>query len=175
MFGEPVISNTTRGLFVEAMLSVALEEDGWDWVAEDWSSWDFEHCKTWVTVEVKQSAARQPWSEQFTHDPTPRFDIAKRTGYWYHLEGDPTVLWHAERCRPADIYIFAWHGGLADSDQRDPAEWEFYVCDEGELPEQKTIGLAALQKKITPVRVADLSRALSAVAGAIDIPKQRRK
>ena len=99
--------------------------DGWkitwaeDW---DWAAWDIEH-RTGVRVEVTQSATRQSWDRGEVapeRQATAMFDIAPRTGYW-PKDGGEWIPFDPPS-RPADIYVFAWHGGeqRALADQSDP-------------------------------------------------------
>lgn len=42
--------------------------------------------------------------------------------------------------------LFAWHGAPRETaNQGDPSSWEFYVVTERDLPEQKSIALAAIR------------------------------
>ena len=148
-FETNVMDNIYRGDYVECLVAQALGDgwaltwtDGWDWAA-----WDIEH-ETGVRVEVKQSAARQSWDRSAVapeRRAKARFDIAPRLGYFPADGGD----WISFRkpSRPADIYVFAWHGERQRNltDQSDPHQWGFFVVAGEGLPEQKTIGLTVLQ------------------------------
>ena len=80
-YGRRIMNNVHRAEYVECLVAELL---GPEWTLTwtdgyDWAPWDLEHgsdCK----LEVKQSAARQPWhiGENFSASP-PRFDIAART------------------------------------------------------------------------------------------------
>jgi hypothetical protein len=174
--GNPIIGNTLRGLFVEAMIAEVLAPD-WSWVGADWSSWDFEHDKRWDAVEVKQSAALQTWSDQYTHDAAPRFDIAERTGYWYQDEGSSVTKWWPEKGRPSDLYIFAWHG-ITDrvlADQREPMQWDFYISRAEDLPDQRSIGLNGVRRVCgDPCNVEDLKLVLDQAAHLLQPRRLRR-
>lgn len=167
ILGECIIGNTLRGLFVEAMLAEILAPE-WKWVGANWSSWDFEHHERWDAVEVKQAAALQPWSDQYTRLSPPRFDIAERSGYWYQDEGSLKTRWHREVGRPADLYVFAWHGVVDKSvaDQRDPDQWTFYISRASDLPRQRSIGLSGIQKCRGPYGIADVKIRLEKLAEA---------
>lgn len=174
IFNRPVIGNVARGLFVEALVAKLLEPE-WAWVGMDWASWDFEHPSTWVTIEVKQSAALQTWTK-LPRRSRPRFDVASRTGYWYQAEGSETVEWAEEQCRPADMYIFAWHGmeDLDYADHRDATQWTFYLVATDSLPpDHKTIGLNWLRSHAAKSTHSSLYDAVEIMAGSID-PRQRR-
>lgn len=166
IFDRAIIGNVARGLFVEAMIASLLEPD-WVWVGKDWASWDFEHPSTWKTIEIKQSAALQPWSNQ-GRKAKPRFDIALRTGYWYQAGEDDPIEWVAEECRPADMYVFAWHGvdKPCFADQRDPAQWTFYLLVSEKLPPSKTVGLKWLYANATMCAHSDLKEKVATVAAS---------
>ena len=93
-------------------------------------------------LEVKQSAARQPWSVD--EEAPARFDIAPREGYW---KGNQ---WVAAPGRYADLFIFARHPIFdpKECDQREVRQWQFYVLPTCALPPgQQTIGLATVKEK----------------------------
>ena len=143
VFGQPLISNNFRALYVEYMLALRLEPE-WRYVGQDWQGWDFEHIGRGVRMEVKQSARRQTWSRDKGDRPAAlSFDISPRTGYW-----EDAVTWCSfeERQRLAEIYVFAAHEGFdppAAVDHRDPAQWRFLVLPASALPaRQKTIALS---------------------------------
>ena len=106
-YGNRLINNVDRGHYVESMIALVL---GKQWcptaVARGWAPWDFERDDG-ARMEVKQSAALQPWS-LYADAPQSRpatFDIAFRKEAWTK-GGD-----YAPYCpgRPADVYIFSWH------------------------------------------------------------------
>jgi hypothetical protein len=152
LYGRPLMSNLTRPIFLEKLLTRLLK-GAWRHVGGDWSGWDLENLTSRARIELKQSAARQTWTDGPTRlgKPTkPVFDIAERTGYF----GDGGSAWINTPGRPADLYVFAWHPGFIpkeEVDHRDPEQWEFYLLPEARLPKgQKTIGLNTL-KKLDPV------------------------
>ena len=158
-YQAPVMNNVHRSEYVEAMVAVALVESGWSRTMP-WDSWDFEHKELELKMEVKQSAAAQAWSPGRASSP-PRFDIRARTGYW-----DRSGRWRSAPGRHADVYVFAWHGGVGKStDQREPMSWQFYVVRERDLPDQKTIGLSAIQRLAQPCRADRLHARLAAAVG----------
>ena len=146
------MNNVHRAEYVECLVAELL---GPEWTLPwrenyDWAPWDLRHASDWK-LEVKQSAARQPWhtGENFSASP-PRFDIAPCTGYW-RRDG----VWIDEPGRPADIYVFAWHGETREDrvDHRDPEQWMFFILPSRCLPEmQKGIGLTVLERKVKGVR-----------------------
>lgn len=175
IFDLPIIGNVARGLFVEAMIADLLEPE-WNWVGKDWASWDFEHSETWATIEVKQSAALQPWSAARGTKAKPRFDVAHRSGYWFQQNDDSPIEWAEERCRPGDAYIFAWHGvdDTNFADHRKVEQWTFYIVDTDRLPsENKTVGLAWLRTCAVQCSYDELQKTVKAVAAVIS-PRQRQ-
>ena len=60
--------------------------------------------------------------------------------------------------RPADLYVFAWHGERRDryADQRDANQWVFFVVAERDLPKnRKSIGLKELESISALCRIED--------------------
>lgn len=114
--------------------------------------WDFEH-KDGCRLEVKQSAAKQTWITSKSY--SPRFDIAKRTGYW------DKSLWlkSAEEIRFANIYVFTWHDINGDDcNHFDASQWQFFVIAEKMLPDtSKSIGLKPLSNLVNACNFAELA------------------
>ena len=83
-YDRPIMNNIHRAEYVEHLVAAAL---GSRWVLPwsdgfDWAPWDLEHRPSATRIEVKQSAALQPWhSAQGARTRAPRFDIAPRTGH----------------------------------------------------------------------------------------------
>ncbi|MDO9384272.1 MAG: hypothetical protein Q7T86_15575 [Hyphomicrobiaceae bacterium] len=166
LYGKSIMSNLIRPIYIERLLRRLLDGH-WRYVGADWAGWDLENSVSRVRVEVKQSAARQTWSDGLTREgkeTKPIFDIKERSGYY----SDGGAQWVATPGRPADIYIFAWHPlfhPIGDVDHTDPEQWEFHLLAERLLPKaQKTISLSAL-KKLGAVcaRSTDLSDKLEAL------------
>ena len=144
-YGNELINNVERGHYVESMIALAL---GGQWrptaALRGWAPWDFER-RDGARLEVKQSAALQPWSV-YDDAPPPRpasFDIAFRKEVW--TKGGDFAPY--DPGRPADVYVFAWHP-IEDhqvADQRLPEQWRFIVVPEQQLPEQKTISIGRLR------------------------------
>jgi len=149
LFDRRLVQNNLRGLYVEAM---ALELLGSEWrpAGEDWGGWDIEH-EDGTRLQVKQSAARQTWSAALGRTSRPLFDI-KPALHWYGSG------WSEQKARHADIYLFAWHPICDQSaDHRDLAQWRFYVVETKRLPEQKSIGLKALEAICLPIGALELA------------------
>lgn len=163
------MNNVHRSDYVEAIVAVALAECGWSRTMP-WSSWDFEcdpdpeppsSAAPWrrgrrIRMEVKQSAAEQPWQGCHPSVPPRSYDIKERKETWEPLppseckacEREWTSARRIDKAgRPADVYVFAWHGGLCgQADHADPGSWEFFVVPEDCLPPgQKSIALNAVR------------------------------
>ncbi|MCB1342701.1 MAG: hypothetical protein KDK24_16855 [Pseudooceanicola sp.] len=156
MFDIPVIQNNLRGLYVEAMVAGNLSAK-WKSVGSDWRAWDLQH-EDGTRLEVKQSAAHQSWSEKIGGVASARFRIEASKQPW---DGTRYI---AGGGRMANIYVFAWHDGLAKKpDHRVPEQWVFYVVSEAKLPHQKSIGLSPLRKIVQPISASNLDDAVEAI------------
>ena len=162
LFGQPLVVNSFRGQLVEEMVLAALEPE-WQHCGGDWAGYDLQAPATGLRLEVKQSAARQTWTQDGGGPSAPRFDIAARTGRW---EG---ATWVVDLRRHADIYVFAWHPRTdPNADHRDPQQWQFYVCRASDLPATaKSLSLKTLQRQASPVAWAELAAAVGAVAAVV--------
>ena len=155
---RPVIQNAVRSMYLEYQVAVLLGEP-WRLVGTDWGGWDFESTAG-HRLELKQAAAKQSWAQ--TRPSRGAFDIASRSGRY---EG---AAWFPESGRFADLYVFAWHGGWdAEADQRDETQWDYFVVPTSALPQQKTIGLAALTRLTAPTPASSLAARVGVVAQAI--------
>ena len=147
-----LMNNVNRSVYVECLIAEALDAN-LPWLdGEDWAPWDLECCGH--HIEVKQSAAMQPWQKMGEKRSRPSFDIAARSGHWTS-DGD----WTDTPGRQAAIYVFAWHSEeqLARADHRRADQWRFFIVAARDLPEaQKSIGLAALAAICSDVSYADL-------------------
>jgi hypothetical protein len=162
LFDVPIMGNQHRPHFVERLVTTALGE-GFSLRSADWAGWDIDH-ESGVRIEVKQSAARQPWTDReglagVCTDGA--FDIRARTGYW-----DGGSKWIEKHGRHAHLYIFAWHPiEDKDADHRRADQWRFFVVPESELPAQKTIGRRKLESRFPSVGYSELR---GATVAAID-------
>ena len=151
VYGHPLINNVERGAYVEHMIELAL---GKPWhLTPPWDSWDLEHRQSLARIEIKQSAARQPWHTRRPRESPPTrasFSIKKpSTVYW----ADGTERKTRSPQRHADLYVFAWHP-MEDwntADHRRPDQWEFFVAAETNLPQPRepkamTISIEHLQR-----------------------------
>ena len=133
VYNRDLINNAERGAYVEHMIVLALEGQGWD-LTWPWASWDLQH-RDCARIEVKQSAARQTWHERDQSPPPPtaaRFAI-KPSAHYYLRDGK---LVKTQLRRHADFYVFAWHPeeDLKIADHRRPDQWKFFVVAESKLP-----------------------------------------
>ena len=130
-----LINNAERGAYVEHMIALAIEGQGWD-LTWPWASWDLHH-RDIARIEVKQSAARQPWHKRPRQERAPRptaarFSIKPSDNYFLQ---DGTLV-KTPLQRHADLYVFAWHPeeNLKIANHRRPDQWKFFVVAESELP-----------------------------------------
>ena len=159
-FGKPVINNVFRAIIAETVVACSLPEE-WAWCSGDWAPCDFKHCDG-TRLEVKQSAARQSWHSAGDAPSKGVFDIAIRKGFYDGTE------WNEAEGRNADIYVFAFHPVADDTaDQRDPAQWHFYVVPTSQLPATKRIGLPAVARLASPVGCLDLAHTVEKLRGAL--------
>ena len=166
IYHQPLINNAERGAYVEHLIVLALGEQ-WR-LTWPWASWDIQHRADHTRIEVKQSAARQPWHQRPVPKALPRsfrgwLGIKKPSNGYYSEDGE----WKETRPpqRHADIYVFAWHPVKdlrnADrrlrADHRRPDQWRFFVVAEGNLPEPKD----GKTDGITPSQLGELVRDVS--------------
>lgn len=81
LYEQKVLSNRMRPLYVERLLARLLGGN-WKCVGGDWSGWDLEDAGG-LRIEIKQSAARQTWTDGPTRKGNatkPIFDIEERAG-----------------------------------------------------------------------------------------------
>lgn len=148
-YERPVMNNIERATYVEALVAELLSSE-WtlSWKADyDWAPWDLEH-NSGFHLEVKQSAARQPWDcDECEKARKPRFDIAPRKGY-FPRKGS----WVPKCDRHSDIYVFAWHPKtkVGCTDHRALDQWTFFVLatKDLELVTQRTIGMGFLDERV---------------------------
>lgn len=179
-YGERLINNVYRGDYVEGLILSAL---GGQWKPLDaWRGWDLEKDDG-IRLEVKQSAALQPWHAAASAGKTSSrsFDIAPRRGYY--TDSSDAGVWKEVDIpvRSADIYIFAWHPEKAPdiADHRRAEQWEFYVVRESKLPPkpqgQKTQkrSISTVKKLATAVTYDEMAAQVTEVAA--QIPRREMK
>lgn len=161
IFDQPLIENSYRSAFIEAMIEPYLAPHGWRFVGDGWDGWDFERTDG-SKLEVKQSAAHQTWSKKSKDIPTRgSFDIAARKSSY--SEGGSKH--NKVPGRNAQTYVFAWNPIYGpETDHRNPDQWEFYVVPAALLPDgQKTIVLSKIKRLAVPVKLEQLSDATQKV------------
>ena len=151
VYEQPLINNVERGAYIEHMIELALGEQ---WcLTWPWAPWDLQHEETLARIEIKQSAARQPW-----HRRRPPESPATRGSFGINKASEVYYLADGTECRTplqrhADLYVFAWHpeNGWDSADHRRPNQWKFFVAAESNLPKPPepkamTIGIKKLEK-----------------------------
>lgn len=142
-FGNPLVENSWRSHVVEMIVESVLSPE-WRWSAEGWSGWDFEHVRTGLRLEVKQSAAKQSWKGTPKRSSQPKFSIQTAKVHWTGGVSPKPLPGRAE------IYVFAYHPIKDDTaDHRDPLQWTFYVAQTRDLPEAKSISLSKLSGNVS--------------------------
>ena len=164
VYDRPLINNVERADYVECMVELIMQSDDPRWrLTESWDPWDVEHSETLARLEVKQSSVLQAWSRA-PQQASPRFDISSSAGIWWKCPRGEFHWIETKKQRPADVYVFGWHGEEDDvkADQRNVAQWEFYVTHEQKLPStQKSIGLNPLRKLVKPVDYTTLAASVN--------------
>lgn len=156
LYDVPIMSNFVRADYVERMIVFGLG-GGFELMSADYAGWDIEGPNE-IRIEVKQSTARQTWTDRPSHTGTPAtgsFDIAPRQGYYT----DGGSKWVPVTGRNAHIYILAWHPVFDEyeADHRDQMQWLFFVVLAEQLPpNQKTISRTVVEKKWKSVRFEKL-------------------
>lgn len=145
-FDRRIMSNDARGRFIEIAIAAHLGEP-YALVGGEWSGWDIEKRSRCLRIQVKQSAALQPWTGRITAKGSVKpgagiFDVAKATGFFdeYGLRKAKVPGRHAE------IHIFAWHPETDEAvvDQRVLGQWRFYVVLTASLGERKRVRIEEL-------------------------------
>ena len=146
--GSDLVGNTTRGLFAEYLVGLAVgavtgeEADG---VRDEWAAHDLV-IPGGITIEVKSSAYLQSWWQE--KETTPRFGIAPTQGW-----DSATGSYSKGKARHSHVYVFCLLGHRREKARLDPldlSQWSFYVLaaavlDES-VKEQKDIGVGPLMK-----------------------------
>ncbi len=125
LYNQAIMGNQYRPEYVEYMIRAILD-DGCRVVSRNWNGWDLDYPKgsRLVRIEVKQAAAKQPWTDSprllgrkadRSYDvstPETYFADDARVKVWTQRKRDGALI------RPADLYIFAWHPEGADDQRR---------------------------------------------------------
>ena len=132
--GSNLLSNATRGVFAEYLVSLAVGSS--DECRDEWAPYDV-MAPSEIKIEVKTSAFIQAWPQM--EYSRPQFDIAPK-----RLDNSNEVS------RSSDVYVFCLlhHRIQATIDPLNMSQWTFYVLSTKALTEQvsrqKSIGLSRL-------------------------------
>ena len=138
-----LIDNTQRGALAEYIVALAIGAAD-DTRRPEWASYDIKTPDS-IKVEVKSSAYIQNWGQN--KESTPRFSI--RQAFAWNPDTD---TYSDEKIRDSDIYVFCLHKHRDKETLNllDVSQWDFYILPtaalEREAKEQKTIGLASLER-----------------------------
>ena len=140
--GSDLTNNAFRGMIAEFIVACALGlEKG---TRTEWDAYDLISAEG-VKIEVKSSAYLQSWHQdrfsivEFTICPTKGWEASSN-------------IYHPERKRQADIYIFCLlkHLDKSTLNPLDLDQWEFYILPtsilNAKVPIQKKIRLNSLLK-----------------------------
>ena len=145
--GSDLVGNTTRALFAEYLVGLAVgtfTASEADSVRDEWGAYDLETPEG-VKLEVKSSAFLQSWWQE--KEAAPRFGIA-RTQAWDDATGQSSE----EKARWSDVYVFCLlhHRSKATLNPLDIGQWTFLVLSTAVLDErvgeQGSIGLTRLRE-----------------------------
>ena len=137
-----------RGQWVETIVAMALEDTG---LHPSHAGYWYDLERGGVGLEVTSSAAWKPRHPT----PNPAFDIAPQSEI---LKENTRVKLSAPK-RHAALYVFAYHPrAKATADQRDPAQWSFWVVPTAKLPHTKTIGLEQVRTLAPKVGYQELAQ-----------------
>ena len=132
--GSDLLSNATRGVFAEYLVSLAVGSS--DDCRDEWALYDV-MAPNGIKIEVKSSAFIQAWPQREYF--RPQFDIAPK-----RLDNSN------EGSRSSDVYVFCLlhHRNQATIDPLIVSQWTFYVLSTMALNEQvsrqKSIALSRL-------------------------------
>jgi hypothetical protein len=159
-----LVENRNRGLFAEWLVGTALgvvEQERLEWDQADLRYQD-------RLVEVKASGRGQAWPQ--VKPSTPTFDIKQRSRSWNAQTN--TIEEFDRPCRVADLYVFCLHQSYPATNDNvaDPNEWVFWIVStetiDGELGDQKTIGLSRLGQLADPVSWGELAKKVENIVNA---------
>lgn len=150
-----ILANTTRGVFAEYLVALALGEVGrcrleWDAVDVHYRGLD---------IEIKSASYSQTWTQK--QPSAIRFGIAKARSW--HAESN---VYDSDLKRSADCYVFALFSDLDNPRQNvaDLSFWRFFVLPTARIDEkfgdQKTVALSRIEAMATSVEWRDLRRAI---------------
>jgi len=180
LFGHEVLSNSVRGLYIEALVYNSVSRHGkvdWHYVGLNWGPWDLQrgsHAEdNRVRFQVKVSAEKQLWERQA---PARTFslgwaDTNELPGYFLadfprDLVGEIELTGY--RC---DFFLLAWHGPhpltgapVRRDDQSDPNAYDYFIVPASALT-AKSLGVRAVFERFQkPIDFSGLPVALNDAA-----------
>ena len=166
-----LVENTSRGVFAEFIVAVALGIRT-DAVRVAWAPYDLETAAG-IKVEVKSAAYLQSWWQRELS--TIQFSIKPAHPY------DPDTGTSApEKTRSADVYVFCLlaHTDKATVDPMSMDQWKFYVVARSTLDQRKrsqtSITLRSLEELSPVFAFEDLAAGVDAAAGLPERPNRPR-
>ena len=161
-YASDLAGNALRGVLAEYLVARAVGAPSA--VRMEWDACDVV-SPTGVRIEVKSAAFLQSWAQHRLS--AIGFDVGRRLPWFAE-----TATYGAERCRTADVYVFALLHEKEKSrlDPLDVAQWTFFVLPRLVLDEtcgeKKRIGLTALgAMKATETDYRGLVAAIEAASG----------
>lgn len=152
-----LISNATRGILAEYLVTVALGLN--EGTRNEWGAYDMK-TKSGAKIEVKSAAYVQSWYQRKLSNIT--FNISPTLAWDYK-----TNIQAGVKKRQADIYIFCLlhHRDKKTINPMDLKQWTFYVVPtnriEEKCPKRRSITLSKL-KQLNP-KVCDFNNLKRAV------------
>lgn len=160
-----LMENTTRGVLAEAIVAVAVGGK----VTPGWDPWDIDTAEG-IRIEVKATGPIQSWPQKKPYEL--KWDIAPK-GAWERTNGQ--YVWSEQKCRRADVYVFALHEGVRPADLH---EWQFRVVSrvliDRIMPAQKTVRPSSVDARLSPVIMRGTNGLREAVLAAYDPCSPRR-
>lgn len=151
--GAPVLENSLRGYWCEAMVAEALGKEC-RITSKGWAPWDLEIGPTnadypaRVRIQVKNAARRQTWHQENADGSDAIFSLVyrNRPTYWGRDFPDQPCEASGFLC---DIFALCYHADVdpISADQRDPAQWTIYLVSaheaDGDITKAETAGCAS--------------------------------
>jgi hypothetical protein len=155
-----LLSNRTRSIFAEFLVGAALSV--LDKPRIEWDAVDLRYMEK--KIEVKTAAYLQAWKQKAPS--IIRFDIAEKLAW-----DAETSISSTTRLRSADCYVFCLFAekDMAQANILNVSSWEFYVVSTTqviqEFAQQKSVGLARIQKLCAPVNYITVKQRIDEVLG----------
>lgn len=131
-FAGPLIDNTLRGYWCEAMVAEALGPEA-RIVSAGWHAWDLQigpdhHAfPDRIRLQVKNAAARQTWHGAGARPSDATFSLAWRRRPAAFQDQVPGVPCEAEGFL-CEVFVLCHHPvGTDDADHSDPDQWAVYL------------------------------------------------